>query len=133
LFGARERTADEPDDLLNRLHGAVRITGGASEPDEKADVTGDAIAYFTEPGEINKQALLKERWQRIVQVPEPGEPPKVRGDFGILRSKPKKVGQDAEALSYLLLQIMELCGQFSLGKGDSPLPLLATTVSSTRI
>ena len=117
MFGARERTADEPDDLLNRLHGAVRIAGGASETDEKADVTGDAISHFTESGEINEEPLFKERWERIVQVSEPGKPPKVLCDFRIFGSKPEEVGQHTEALSYFSLQILELCWRLRFGNG----------------
>ena len=103
--------------MLHGLHGAERVAGGASEPDEKADVTRDAIAHFTEPGEINKEPLFKERWQWIVQVPKLCEPPKVPCDLWILRSKPEKVGQHAEALFHLALQVMGRRGRV-IGRGQ---------------
>ena len=45
----------------------------------------DAIAYVAEARKIDEQALLEQRWQRVVQIGEASEPPQVLDDLRVSR------------------------------------------------
>lgn len=83
--------------LSDRVRLCCRIAGRAAAAEEKARVSDDAVANRTEAGEMDEQALLEERRQRVVQVAAGGERPQVLRDLGRRSGTAKEVGHDAEA------------------------------------
>ena len=60
----------------------------------------DAIAHLAEAREVDKQPLLEQRRQRVVQIGEASETPQVLDDLRVLR-EPEEVRQQAEAVDDL--------------------------------
>lgn len=74
-FLGRDGSLQQPSDLAYGHCRRVGIAGRATEPQQEAAVSGNALAHFAEAGEVDKKPLLEERRDRVVQIGRFGEQP----------------------------------------------------------
>ena len=90
-----------------------------TQPNQKPEMSQNAVADLAEPRKVNEQPLLEERWQRIVQIGKTGKPPEIVGDLRMFGSQPKEIRENPESIFDFDLQrrfLLEAQRQFPAGK-----------------
>lgn len=75
-----------------------------TQPNQKPEMSQNAVADLAEPRKVNEQPLLEERWQRIVQIGKTGKSPEVVGDLRMFGSQAKEIRDNPESTFHFDLQ-----------------------------
>src|ERR1700727_661724 len=83
--------------FVDRLWQALCVTRGTAQTYQEPKMSGDTVPDLAEKGQINKQPLLQQRRQRIVQVRELSESPQILCNLRIVRREAEEVWQNAKS------------------------------------
>ena len=105
VFLGRDGPLQQTNDLADRHCRRIGIARRPTKPQQEAAVSRNAIAHFAEAGEVDKEPLLEERWDRGVQIGRLRELPQFANNEGRVRRRAEKIRNKTKARCDLALEV----------------------------
>jgi hypothetical protein len=101
----RKRPSQELNSVCDTLRAHRGITGRMAKPNQKANMTSNAVADCAKARQVDEEALFKSGGERIIEVGSLCESPQFLSDLRSLRNEAEEIGQNPESRFYAILKV----------------------------